>query len=66
VLIAGGSDRGQDYDALGLRLASRAAATHLILLPDTGTRIAAAAAAHGFLSKLSTLREIWRCDRNRS
>ena len=53
VLIAGGSDRGQDYDALGLRLASRAAATHLILLPDTGTRIAAAAAAHGFLSKLS-------------
>ena len=28
VLIAGGSDRGQDYDGLGLTLASRAAATH--------------------------------------
>ncbi len=28
VLIAGGSDREQDYDGLGLTLASRAAATH--------------------------------------
>jgi UDP-N-acetylmuramoylalanine--D-glutamate ligase len=48
VLIAGGSDRGQDYDGLGLTLASRAAATHLILLPDTGPRIAAAATSQGF------------------
>ena len=48
VLIAGGSDRDQDYDGLGLKLASRAAATHLILLPDTGPRIAAAAASQGF------------------
>ena len=48
VLIAGGSDRDQDYEGLGLTLASRAAATYLILLPDTGSRIAAAAASQGF------------------
>jgi len=48
VLIAGGSDRDQDYDGLGLALASRRAATHLILLPDTGPRIAAAATSRGF------------------
>ena len=48
VLIAGGSDRDQDYHGLGLALASRAAATHLILLPGTGPRIAAAATSQGF------------------
>jgi UDP-N-acetylmuramoyl-L-alanine---L-glutamate ligase len=53
VLIAGGSDRDQDYDGLGRALAGRTVATALIHLPDTGPRIAAAAAAHGFLSKLS-------------
>jgi UDP-N-acetylmuramoyl-L-alanine---L-glutamate ligase len=48
VLIAGGSDRGQDYDRLGLTLAARTAATELILLPDTGPAIAGAAASHGY------------------
>jgi UDP-N-acetylmuramoylalanine--D-glutamate ligase len=48
VLIAGGSDREQDYGRLAGALAARAAATALILLPDTGTAIAAAAASHGF------------------
>jgi UDP-N-acetylmuramoylalanine--D-glutamate ligase len=53
LLIAGGSDRDQDYDGLGRALAGRTAVTALIHLPDTGPRIAAAAAAHGFSSKLS-------------
>jgi UDP-N-acetylmuramoyl-L-alanine---L-glutamate ligase len=48
VLIAGGSDRGQDYDRLGLTLAARTAATELILLPDTGPAIAGAATSHGY------------------
>ena len=47
-LIAGGSERGQDYDGLGKTLAERGAPTHLVLLPDTGSRLAGAAAAHGF------------------
>ncbi|MGH2843011.1 MAG: glutamate ligase domain-containing protein, partial [Solirubrobacteraceae bacterium] len=47
VLIAGGSDRLQQYDGLGLSLAARAQDTRLILLPETGHRIGAAAAAHG-------------------
>jgi UDP-N-acetylmuramoylalanine--D-glutamate ligase len=48
VLIAGGSDRDQDYARLARVLATRTAATTLILLPDTGRLIAAAAASHGF------------------
>ncbi len=48
VLIAGGSERDQDYDRLALALAARAVTTRLILLPDTGRRLAEAAAAHGF------------------
>jgi UDP-N-acetylmuramoylalanine--D-glutamate ligase len=47
-LIAGGSDRDQAYGRLGQTLAARAAPTRLILLPDTGPAIAAAAASHGF------------------
>ncbi len=48
VLIAGGSDRDQDYGELAQTLAARGAPTHLILLPDTGPRIADAAASSGF------------------
>ena len=48
VLIAGGSEREQDYARLGAVLAARAAQTRLVLLPDTGERIAAAAASQGF------------------
>ncbi len=48
VLIAGGSDRDQDYGGLGATLAARTTPTHLILLPDTGPPIGAAAASHGF------------------
>jgi UDP-N-acetylmuramoylalanine-D-glutamate ligase len=48
VLIAGGSERDQDYDRLGAIVAARAADTCLILQPDTGRRIGAAAASHGF------------------
>lgn len=48
VLIAGGSDREQDYERLGQTLAAREAATVLVLLPDTGPAIAAAAASQGF------------------
>lgn len=47
VLIAGGSDREQDYARLGQVLAVRTQDTRLILLPDTGERIAAAAASCG-------------------
>ncbi|MGH2871094.1 MAG: glutamate ligase domain-containing protein, partial [Solirubrobacteraceae bacterium] len=47
VLIAGGSDRRQRYDALGRMLASRTQDTRLIVLPETGARIGEAAAAHG-------------------
>ncbi len=63
-LIAGGSDRGQDYARLGRTLAARAAATSLVLLPDTGSAIAAAAAAHGFaedrMSTAGDMREATR------
>jgi UDP-N-acetylmuramoyl-L-alanine---L-glutamate ligase len=48
VLIAGGSERQQDYQGLGRALAGRAAETYLILLPETGARLAAAAASQGF------------------
>ena len=48
VLIAGGSERDQDYGALGLALARREAETHLVLLPDTGARLGDAAASRGF------------------
>src|SRR5690606_4222552 len=45
VLIGGGQDRGQDYGALGALLASRGAG--VIGLPDTGTRLVAAALSAG-------------------
>ena len=48
LLIAGGSDRDQDYGGLGATLAARTAPTRLVLLPDTGPQIAAAAASSGF------------------
>jgi UDP-N-acetylmuramoylalanine-D-glutamate ligase len=48
VLIAGGSDRDQDYTRLATELSSRGAPTTLVLLPDTGPAIAAAAASRGF------------------
>jgi UDP-N-acetylmuramoylalanine--D-glutamate ligase len=48
VLIAGGSDRAQDYTRLAQTLAARGADTALIMLPDTGSLIGAAAASHGF------------------
>jgi UDP-N-acetylmuramoylalanine--D-glutamate ligase len=48
VLLAGGSDREQDYGGLGTALAARTTGTRLILLPDTGPLIGAAAASHGF------------------
>ncbi|MDE3134069.1 MAG: UDP-N-acetylmuramoyl-L-alanine--D-glutamate ligase, partial [Acidobacteriota bacterium] len=48
VLIAGGSEREQDYRGLAETLAARSEPTELILLPDTGRRIAEAAAAGGF------------------
>jgi UDP-N-acetylmuramoylalanine-D-glutamate ligase len=48
VLIAGGSNRDQDYARLAQELTSRGAPTTLILLPDTGPAIAAAAASRGF------------------
>jgi UDP-N-acetylmuramoylalanine--D-glutamate ligase len=48
VLIAGGSDRAQDHTRLARTLAARSAATALIMLPDTGPEIGAAAASHGF------------------
>ena len=64
VLIAGGSERDQDYGELGETLAARAAPTHLILLPDTGRRLAAAAASHGFgpdrMSTAGDMREATR------
>ena len=64
VLIAGGSDRGQDYDRLGLTLAARTAATELILLPDTGPAIAGAATSHGYaedrMSTAGDMREATR------
>jgi UDP-N-acetylmuramoyl-L-alanine---L-glutamate ligase len=47
VLIAGGSDREQDYQRLGEVLAARGEPTALILLPQTGARIGAAAATQG-------------------
>ena len=48
VLIAGGSERDQDFRQLGQVLAARTDATRLITLPLTGERVAAAAAAGGF------------------
>jgi UDP-N-acetylmuramoylalanine--D-glutamate ligase len=45
VLIAGGSDKGLDYAPLGPVIARRARA--LLVIGDTGSRIAAAAAAAG-------------------
>ena len=64
VLIAGGSDRDQDYDRLGLTLAARTAATQLILLPATGSAIAGAAASHGYaedrMSTAGDMREATR------
>ncbi len=64
VLIAGGSDRDQDYSRLGQALAARAAETRLIVLPDTGPAIAAAAEAHGFaedrMSTAGDMREATR------
>ena len=55
VLIAGGADRAQDYAPLGQALASRREPTALVLLPDTGAAIAAAAAAFGFAAaRMST------------
>ena len=64
VLLAGGSDRKQDYGRLGAVLAARTAATRLILLPDTGTAIAVAAASRGFaedrMSTAGDMREATR------
>jgi UDP-N-acetylmuramoyl-L-alanine---L-glutamate ligase len=48
VLIAGGSNRDQDYARLARALATRSAATTLVLLPETGPLIGAAAASQGF------------------
>jgi UDP-N-acetylmuramoylalanine--D-glutamate ligase len=45
VLIGGGQDRDQDYSALGRALAERAAV--VLGLPDTGSRLLAAARAAG-------------------
>ena len=45
VLIAGGLDRGQEYAALGGRVAAGAVA--LVTLPETGDRLAEAALADG-------------------
>jgi len=47
VLLAGGQDRGQDYDELARHISSRAQPTALVLLPGTGERLATAARAHG-------------------
>ncbi|MGH2862834.1 MAG: Mur ligase family protein [Solirubrobacteraceae bacterium] len=48
ILIAGGSDRDQDYGALAAALARRTADTTLIHVPDTGWLVAEAAEAFGF------------------
>jgi UDP-N-acetylmuramoylalanine--D-glutamate ligase len=64
VLIAGGGDREQDYRRLGEMLAARAGETRLIVLPDTGAAIAAAAASQGFgedrMSTAGDMREATR------
>ena len=64
VLIAGGSERDQDYSELARTLAARGEATHLVLLPDTGSRIADAAASQGFggdrMSTAGDMREATR------
>ena len=69
VLIAGGSDRDQDHDRLGQTLASRTAVTRLILLPDTGAAIGAAAASHGYgadcMSTAGDMREATELARRR-
>jgi len=48
VLIAGGSDRRQDFGALAQALVARGADTHLVHVPETGRLLAQAAAAQGF------------------
>ncbi|HEX3801676.1 MAG TPA: UDP-N-acetylmuramoyl-L-alanine--D-glutamate ligase [Solirubrobacteraceae bacterium] len=53
VLIAGGSERQQDYDSLGRALAGRSAGTALVYLPDTGPLIAAAAIVHRLSPQLA-------------
>ncbi len=45
VLIAGGQDRGQDYDGLARELARRG--TSVVAIPTTGTRLLATALAAG-------------------
>jgi UDP-N-acetylmuramoyl-L-alanine---L-glutamate ligase len=64
VLIAGGSDRRQDHRRLANMLAARTAPTGLILLPDTGPAIGAAAASDGFaedrMSTAGDMREATR------
>src|SRR5208282_5011835 len=45
VLIAGGQDRGQDYDALARELARRRAS--VVGIPSTGPRLIAAARSAG-------------------
>jgi UDP-N-acetylmuramoylalanine--D-glutamate ligase len=47
VLIAGGQDRDQELSGLAQLLGGRAEPTMLILLPDTGERLGAAASAAG-------------------
>ncbi len=55
VLIAGGADRVQDYAPLAQALTARPEPTALVLLPDTGAAIAAAAADCGFAAaRMST------------
>lgn len=46
-LLAGGHDRGVDYDGLAAALAARAAPTAVVVLGPAGERIAAALAARG-------------------
>ena len=55
VLLAGGQDRGQDYDALGAELA-RLGAT-VIGLPSTGPRLLSAARAAGLSDSLALAAE---------
>ncbi|WP_249020626.1 UDP-N-acetylmuramoyl-L-alanine--D-glutamate ligase [Conexibacter sp. S30A1] len=70
VLIAGGADRAQDYAPLGQALALRREPTALVLLPDTGEAIAAAAAAFGFaaarMSTAGDMREATRLAASRA
>ncbi|MDE3134122.1 MAG: UDP-N-acetylmuramoyl-L-alanine--D-glutamate ligase [Acidobacteriota bacterium] len=67
VLIAGGSERDQDYARLGETLAARTDPTRLVLLPVTGAAIGAAAASRGFardrMSTAGDMREATRLAR---